>query len=289
MVEFAQFLVSGLIVGAIYALVALGFSVTFRTTGIVNFAQGEFVMLGGLLTAGFVRIFDVSILMAAASALLLSMAVGWLLGTGLRRLRSATEFRLVLVTLATALGLQAVALMVFGPDPLRYGSPIGGGIIRLGEVTVVKHGILVVATALVLVVVLATFLKRTRWGRAMVATSNDRDAARSVGVNVGLVVTIAFVLAAALGAVGGLLLTPLAAISYNAGFLMSLKGFAAAVLGGMTSPLGAVAGGFIIGVVEAFASGYLSSGYKDSVALAALVLILIVRPEGLFGRQVRAA
>ena len=289
MAEFFQFVTAGILIGGIYALVALGFSVTFRTTGIVNFAQGEFVMVGGLVTAGLAHNFGVPLGVAAVIALAVAALAGWLLGSGLRRMEGASEFRLVLVTLAYALALQAMALMIFGPDPIRFDSPVGIGVLRLGGVTVVHHGILVVVALSVLVLGLVIFLRRTRWGRAMVATSNDREAALSVGVNVGGVMSWAFIIAALLGAIGGLLLAPVAAISYSAGFLMSLKGFAAAVLGGMANPSGAVAAGLLIGVIESLAAGYISSGYKDSIVMAVLIAVLVLRPGGIFGRKVRAA
>jgi branched-chain amino acid transport system permease protein len=289
MTEFGQFLFDGIVIGAVYALVALGFSITFRTTGVVNFAQGSFVMVGGLTTAGLTKLFDFPVLAAAAVALVVATVVGVILGAGVRAMAGATEFRLVLVTLATALGLQALALLAFGPDALGYESPFTTSILRLGDVTVVAHSIIIVATTLVLMTGLVVFLKRTRWGRAMVATSIDREAASSLGVNIGLVVCLAFGLSAALGAVGGFLLTPLTATSAGAGLLLTLKGFAGAVLGGMSSPGGAVAGGFLIGVIEALGTGYLSSGYKNSIALVVLLLVLLVRPQGIFGRRLRVA
>lgn len=287
--EFGQFVVSGLTMGSVYALVALGFAITYRSSGIVNFAQGEFVMLGGLIAAGGASRWDLPILVAIAVSIAATLLVGLVMGLGLMRMEEASEFRLVLVTLAAAIAIQAVAHLVFGTDPFRFRSPLMDDILRFGGVTVTLHSVFVIAVTVLSALGLAAYMRRTRWGRAMVATSVDRDAAASVGVNVRLVIILSFVLASALGALGGLIITPIAATSYHIGLGMSLKGFAGAVLGGMENPGGAVAGGFLIGMVEALGTGYLSSGYKNAIALSVLIIILMVRPQGLFGKTLRAA
>lgn len=289
MTELGQFTVAGLTVGAVYALVALGFAITFRSTGIVNFAQGEFVMLGGMIAAGLPEQGEVPLAVAIPAAFAITMLVGWIMGFGLTRMEGASELRLVLFTLAAAIAIQALALIVFGTDPSRFPSPLLDVVLRIGGITVTVHSIFIVVLTAATMLGLGSFLRRTRWGRAMVATSFDRDAAASVGVNVRRVITLAFVLAAGLGALGGVVITPMTATSYNVGFLMSLKGFAAAVLGGMGNPAGAVVGGFLIGLVEALGTGFISSGYKNAIALAMLIVVLLLRPQGLFGRVFRAA
>lgn len=289
MTELFQFIAAGVTMGAIYALVALGFSITFSATGVVNFAQGEFVMLGGLLTASLHLLFGWPLALAALGGLAIASAVGLALGLGIRRLEHAGEFRLVLVTLATAITIEAVALMIFGTDPTRFTSPVGNGILRFGGVTITHHSVLVIAVTMIIMVTTVAFFRRTRWGRAMVATSIDRTAAASLGINTRLVIALAFILAAVLGAIAGMIITPISATSYQIGFLMSLKGFAAAVLGGMGNVAGAVAGGFTIGILEALGTGFISSGYKNAIALAVLIIALMVRPQGLFGRRLRGA
>lgn len=286
---FGQFAVGGLTRGAVYALVALGFAITFRSSGIVNFAQGEFVMMGGLVAAGLTSIWGVPLAISVAIAFLVTMAVGLVMGLGLMQLEDASEFRLILITLAAAIAMQAVALIVFGTDPFRFNSILLAERLSLGGVTITVHSVFVIVVAIALAAGLALYLKRTRWGRAMVATSFDSEAAASVGVNVRSIIGLSFVLSAALGAVGGVILTPLTATSYQVGFAMSLKGFAAAVLGGMGNLTGAVIGGFAIGMVEALGAGYVSSGYKDAIALAVLVVVLLTRPQGIFGRAIRTA
>lgn len=289
MTELFQFVAAGLTLGAIYALVALGFSITFSATGVVNFAQGEFVMLGGLIAATLHTRGGWALIVAIAASLAVTAAVGALLGLVIRRLEHAGEFRLVLVTLAAGITIQALALAIFGTDPTRFASPFGNRIVRLGGVTITWHSILVIAVTVTIMLSTVAFLRRTRWGRAMVATSIDRTAAASLGINTRRVIALSFVLAALLGGLGGVIITPISATSYQVGFLMSLKGFAAAVFGGMGNVAGAVVGGFSIGIIEALGTGFISSGYKNAITLGVMILVLMVRPQGILGRRLRTA
>jgi branched-chain amino acid transport system permease protein len=199
----------------------------------------------------------------------------------------ATEFRKILLTLGVATVIQVLALIIWGTDPLSYPSLLGSGVVRVGRATITLASVLVIAVTLATLAGYLVYIKRSRWGRAMVATSINSQVAAALGINVPVVVAIAFVLSATFGALAGVLLTPIVAMDYQVGFLMSVKGFTAAVLGGMGSAPGAVAGGFVLGLAEALGSGVISSGYRDVVSLGILIVLLMLRPEGLLGRRVR--
>jgi branched-chain amino acid transport system permease protein len=283
-----QSLFSGLTMGAVYAFVALGFSITYRSSGIVNFAQGEFVMLGGIIAATLVTLLHWPVPIAMAGGVLATAVIGLAVGQFfIRPMHRATEFRKILVTLGVATALQVLALIIWGTDPWSFPPVLGAGLIRVGQATMTLSSALVIIVTLVTLAAYVVYVRRSRWGRAMVATSINSQVASALGVNVPVVVAIAFLLSATFGGLAGVLLTPIVAMDYQVGFLMSIKGFTAAVLGGMGSAPGAVAGGFVLGLAEALGSGVISSGYRDVVALGILIALLMVRPEGLFGRRVR--
>lgn len=273
--------------GSIYALVALGFTLVFNATGIINMAQGEFVMLGGIIAASLAARLPVPLLVVLVLALLVTAAIGGLIELlTIHPLRHASTFRLILITLGVAISLQAAALLVFGHDPLHL-PPFSGDLpLRVGGATVLPQALWIWAVVVLVVAALQVCYRRTRWGRAMLACAINQEAAAAVGINVRRVVFLSFVMAAALGALGGLLITPMTSVSYRVGILWSLKGFAAAILGGMGSATGALLGGLLLGVVEAFSTGLLSSGYRDAVALGMLIVVLILRPRGLLGGRI---
>jgi branched-chain amino acid transport system permease protein len=283
-----QSLFSGLTMGAVYAFVALGFSVTYSSSGIVNFAQGEFVMLGGIIAASLVTLFGWPVPAAMLGGVAAAAVIGLVIGQCfIRPMYRATEFRKILVTLGVATMLQVLALIVWRTDPWSFPPVLGKGLLRLGQATITLSSVLVIAVTLVTLAAYLVYMRRSRWGRAMVATSINSHVAAALGVNVPVVVAVAFGISAAFGGLAGVLLTPIVAMDYQVGFLMSIKGFTAAVLGGMGSAPGAVAGGFVLGLAEALGSGVISSGYRDVVSLGILLLLLMIRPEGLLGRRVR--
>jgi len=283
-----QSLFSGLTMGAVYAFVALGFSVTYSSSGIVNFAQGEFVMLGGIIAASLVTLFGWPVPAAMLGGVAAAAVIGLVIGQFfIRPMYRATEFRKILVTLGVATMLQVLALIIWRTDPWSFPPVLGAGILRVGRATITLSSVLVIAVTLVTLAAYLAYMRRSRWGRAMVATSINSHVAAALGVNVPVVVALAFGISAAFGGLAGVLLTPIVAMDYQVGFLMSIKGFTAAVLGGMGSAPGAVVGGFVLGLAEALGSGVISSGYRDVVSLGILLVLLMVRPEGLLGQRVR--
>jgi len=287
---FLQFVFSGLTSGAVYAFVALAFSVTFSSSGIVNFAQGQFVMLGGMVAASLHAGFDVPVLPAMMLGVAAAGIAGLVMGAGfiLPMLRLG-EFTLILITLGLSIVFEAVALIVWGTDPLALSSLIDAEALRVGGASLTIDSVIIIAMIFVTLTGYQLFARFTRWGRAMRATSIDPSVAASLGVNVSLTIVLAFVLSAVFGGLAGVLLTPLISTGAQTGLLMTLKGFTAAVLGGMGSPMGSVAGGFLLGMIEAMTTGFISSTYQNAIALTLLILFLMVRPEGLFTKRSRQA
>ncbi len=285
MAGFLQFVFSGLTVGAVYALVGLGFTLIFNVSGIINFAQGEFVMLGGMITV-FAAAAGVPLPLAA----LIAIVVTTLVGIALHRLaiapaRAASPVVLIMITIGASIFLQGIAQQIFDKrfhslPPLLSGEPL-----RIGGATILPQSVLVLICASAIVLGLWFFIDRTLLGKAVVATAANRLAARLIGIDTRKLIDFSFALSAVIGAIAGILITPITLTSYDAGTLLALKGFAAAMLGGMGSAIGAVVGGLVLGMLESLSAGYISSSYKDAVAFLSILIVLIVMPHGLFGRS----
>ena len=284
MAELLQFVFSGLTVGAIYALVALGFTLIYKSSDIINFAQGEFVMLGGMTTV-FVAHAGVPLPLAALFAIITTTAIGLALHRfAIEPARGATSVALIMITIGASIFLRGTAQIVF--DRRFHSLPplFGADPIQFGGAAILPQSLVVLGSATVIVIFLWLFIERTIFGKAVIATAANRLAARLIGVDTRRIVAFSFAVSAAIGAIAGLLITPIALTSYDAGTLLALKGFAAAMLGGIGSAPGAVVGGILIGMFEAFAAGYLSSNYKDAVAFLIILVVLVAIPQGLFGR-----
>jgi branched-chain amino acid transport system permease protein len=284
MPEFLQFLFSGLTVGAIYALVALGFTLIYNASDVINFAQGEFVMLGGMVTF-FAHAAGVPLPLAALLAIIVATAVGLALHQlAIEPARGASAVTLIIITIGASIFLRGVAAIVFDKNFHSLPPLAGGDPWIIGGAALLPQSIIVLIGAGAIVAALWAFMTMTLTGKALVATAANRLAARLVGINTSALVGLAFAVSAAIGAIGGILMTPITLTSYDVGTLLALKGFAAAMLGGMGNPLGAVIGGLIVGLLEAFSAGYLSSSYKDAVAFLVILGVLFVMPRGLLGR-----
>jgi branched-chain amino acid transport system permease protein len=284
MAELLQFVFSGLTVGAIYALVALGFTLIYKASDIINFAQGEFVMLGGMTTV-FAAQAGVPLPLAAGIAIIATTAIGLALHRfAIEPARGATPVALIMITIGASIFLRGTAQIIF--DRRFHSLPplLGADPIHFGGAAILPQSLVVLMSAAVIVVALWLFIERTIFGKAVIATAANRLAARLVGVDTRRIVAFSFAVSAAIGAIAGVLITPIALTSYDAGTLLALKGFAAAMLGGLGSAPGAVVGGILIGMFEALAAGYLSSNYKDAVAFLIILVVLVAIPQGLFGR-----
>ncbi|MGG4775482.1 branched-chain amino acid ABC transporter permease [Alcaligenaceae bacterium 429] len=285
MSEFMQFLLSGLTVGAVYALVALGFTIIYNASDVANFAQGEFVMLGGMITAAAYTA-GAPLPLAAALAIVVTAVIGVLLNKlAIEPARGAPVVSLIIITIGASIFVRGVVQLVFDKQLHRFPAFSGDDPIRLLGATILPQSLWVIAGAFVVFFGLWLFFTRTLTGRAVLATANNRIAAVLVGINTKYVMTLSFALSAAIGALAGVLVTPITLTSYDIGMTMALKGFAAAMLGGMGNPKGALVGGILLGVLEAMTAGYISSQYKDAAAFVVILAVLFLMPQGLFGRK----
>jgi branched-chain amino acid transport system permease protein len=284
MAEFLQFTFSGMTIGAIYALIALGFTLIYNTSNIINFAQGEFVMLGGMVTA-FAAEAGVPLPLAALIAVITTVAFGLLLHyLTVEPAHEASAIALIIITIGASILMRGLTGVVLDKNFHSLPPLIGETPLMVGGAVVLPQSIVVLVGAGLIVAALWIFLNRSLLGKAMRATAANRLAAHLVGINTSAAVALSFAVSAAIGAVGGVLATPITLTSYGVGTLLALKAFAAAMLGGMGHPIGAVAGGLLLGLLEAFGAGYLSSQYKDAIAFMVIVAVLLAKPNGLFGK-----
>jgi len=281
-----QYAITGLTVGSIYALVAIGFNIIYNVTEIINFAQGEFVMLGGLFMVFFARVLDMPVPLAFLMTIAGVMAIGIMMERfAIFPAKNASVLTMIIITIACSILLKGAAMYGWGKDPFTLPPFTDRKPFVFMGAAVFPQSIWVVVTTLVVVFFLTMFFKRTKFGKAMIASSDNRDAAQLMGINVKTMVMVSFGLSAAVGAVAGVVITPISLMEYDRGTLLGLKGFGAAVLGGLGHFYGAVAAGFIVGLIESFCAGLVSSGYKDAAALLVLLLVLFVKPSGLFGSK----
>jgi branched-chain amino acid transport system permease protein len=282
--EFLQFLFSGLTIGAIYALVALGFTLIYNASDVINFAQGEFLMIGGMVTF-FAMVAGVPLPFAVLLAVTMAILVGLCLYYfAIRPARNANSVALIIITIGASIFLRGVAAIVFDKNFHSYPGFAGTTPLQIGGASVLPQSLIVLAGVGVIVLALWLLMSKTLVGKAITATSANKTAAQLVGVNTNWIIAVSFAASAAIGAIGGILATPITLTNYDVGIFLALKGFAAAMLGGMGNPAGAVAGGLIIGLLESFGAGYLSSAYKDAIAFVVILAVLLVMPQGLFGR-----
>ena len=279
--DLTQYAATGITIGCIYALVALGFVTVFSVTGVINFAQGEFVMLGAMLTTNLIR-YDVPLPLAAALAVAGAALVGAIVyEAGLRHVRGVSEVGMIIITIGAAMAIRGAALLAWGTDPRPLGAFTSGPPLEFAGAVVTRQSVWIVATTALVLVALHLFFSGTALGRALRACAANPLAARLVGIGPRRMALAAFVLSGAVGAVGGIVLAPVTYATYDMGLMLGLKGFVAAVIGGLANPPGAVAGGLALGLLEAFATP-ISSGYKDAAAFIVLIAVMLIRPGGLF-------
>lgn len=282
---FIQFLSSGLTSGALYALVALGFTLVFNASRALNFSQGEFVMLGGMTTAVLLQAaqlpLGIAMLLAVAVVLCVSLLLQFLFA---HTLQSSGVLQVIILTVAFGIMLRGLALVLWGTQTHSIPPFSGGDPIRIGGASILPQAVWVIGVTAVMLAALAWFFRSSRIGRGFVAASLDPVTAQLMGIDVRRVLLLAFALSGLLGAVGGIVTAPITYTYYDVGEMVGLKAIIAAIIGGMGSPLGAVLGGFAIGLAEAMTAGYISSAYKDAVPFVMIVLLFMVKPNGLFGK-----
>jgi len=281
--ELAQFLLSGLTVGAIYALVALGFCIIYNASHVINFAQGEFVMIGGMATASLLGA-GLPLAFAALGAVALAALVGMALARfAVQPARGASVVTLIIITIGAAILLRGLASIVWDKRIHALPAFSGDQPINVAGATLAPQSLWVIGVTALAVAALWGFFNRTLSGKAILAVSHNRLAAQLVGISVQRVLLVSFALSAALGALAGILIGPITFTSWDVGLLLGLKGFAAAILGGMGSGPGAVVGGLTLGLLESLGAGYLSSAYKDAIAFIVMLAVLMLMPGGLLG------
>jgi branched-chain amino acid transport system permease protein len=279
-----QYLFSDVTKGSIYAVVAIGFNLIFNATGVLNFAQGEFVMLGGMIAVTLSHYVPLPV--AVFGAVVIVAAVGSLLEIlFFRRLRHHSVMHLIIITIGLSIVIQEAALHIWDEKvrALPYFTGTAGSAVAVFGASISPQALWVLGTVAVTVILLHVFLRYTMVGKCIRACSANHDAAILSGVNTANMRTLSFALSAGLGALAGCVISPMTMTSYEMGGSLAIKGFAAAILGGLGNPIAAVVGGLSIGVLEAFSVKELPAAFSEVTAFAVLLIVLFVRPQGLFG------
>lgn len=285
---FIQLVLGGLMVGAVYALLGMGYSLIYRASGLLTFAQGEYFMLGAFFTYTFFVLLNLPFPVALVLVVVVMVGIGLLserllIGPLLRR--GSSPIHIVLATIGLSIFLQNVAMMVWGSEGFYVPSVLGDMPFNVEGVYIVPQNVAIVAIMLALMLALHLFMNHSRMGTALRAAAQDKVAAGTLGINVALAVGATWGIAVGLAGIAGLLIAPIYGVSAHMGLLVGLKGFAAAVVGGYGSIYGAVLGGLLVGLVETLTSGYISSALKDVIVFAFLLLVLFVKPTGLLPNE----
>ena len=285
--EVLQLLVSGVSQGCVYGLIALGFVLIYKATEMVNFAQGEIMMLGAFVAFTFTNLLGWPFWMAIVMTLLMMAAFGALTERLiLRPMIGEPPFSVLMLTIGLGFVLRAGAGAIWGNEPRTITTPYSGGIVDIGGVIIGYENIVIIAGTAVLCLVLYLFFRYSRVGIAMQAASQNQLAAYYMGIPVKRIYSLVWALSAGIAATAGILVAPVALIDPLMGFI-GIKAFAAAIVGGFGSLPGAILGGIIIGVVEQFAALYLPPGFSETSAYVILLVMLLVRPEGLFATMLQ--
>ncbi|MFO1166743.1 MAG: branched-chain amino acid ABC transporter permease [Rhodoblastus sp.] len=289
---FAQLIVSGISVGMIYAVIAFGYQLTFATSKTLNFGQGEALMLGalvGLTTINFLIGQSLGTLWAYLLMLPVVFVFGLAQGAfvewlGVRQaIKIKSEAGWIMATIALGIIFKNLAENIWGRDPLKFPSPLPEAALQIGPVRIQPMEIAIVFGALALMAAVEIFNRKSIFGKAVVATANDRDAAGLMGINTSRVITFSYALSSLSAAFAGVLVAPITLTGAAMGAVLGLKAFAVAIIGGLSSGVGAIVGGLILGIVETLTGFYISTGYKDVPGLVLLLLVLSLKPSGLFG------
>jgi branched-chain amino acid transport system permease protein len=287
MSAFLQYAFSGITSGSIYALAALGLTIVFNARNVINFAQGSFLMLGGMITAALIPV-GVPLALAVLSATAITVAVGALVHRlAIAPARNADPVNLIIITIGASIFIDGVAAVVFGKNQHMVPSFSGDAPIRVLDASLLPQSLWVLATAALLVAGVTWYFRGTLAGKAMRAVSINETAASLVGVRPDRFLMVAFCLSAFLGAMAGAVSSPITTTVYDIGLILGLKGFVGATLGGLGSALGAVIGGLLVGLFESFVAGYVSTAYKDAVPFVLIIGILLFMPQGLLGSRIK--
>lgn len=280
-----QYFFSGIANGSIYILIALGFNIVYNATGIVNFAQGEFAVLGGLTMVTLSVAWKIPVLLAFPIATMFVAMIGGVFErAAIHPLRKPTVITLIIITIGGSILLRGIAMFVWGKYPVQMPS-FTPGHIKIAGAIIQIHTIWILGITAVVVTALYLFFEWTIIGKAMRACSEDRETAQLMGINTDRIVMLSFMLSSALGAIAGIVYTPMASMEYGSGPMLGIKGFETAIIGGLGNSLGAVIAGLLLGLFETFTAGYVTSTYKEAITLGLLLLVLFIRPSGILGKS----
>jgi branched-chain amino acid transport system permease protein len=288
--QLLQYILSGITNGSIYAIVAIGFNIIYNTTGIINFAQGEFLMIGGMTAISLTPFMPLPL--AIFFAVVITAIVGGLIDfIIIRRLKKPTVLNMIIVTIGLSIIIREIALHIWDEKvrslPYFTGSEITS--INLFGAYISPQVLWVLGVCSIIVIFLGFFFKFTLTGQSMRACASNMTASRLSGINTKNMVTISFILSAAMGALAGCVISPITQTQYDCGASLAIKGFTVAILGGLGNSTGAVIGGIIIGLLEAFSISILPLAYKDAISIIILLAILFIKPDGLFGKKEASA
>lgn len=282
MIEFLQYIASGLVVGAVYGLIGIGFTSVYNVTGIVNFSQGDLAALGALGAIGLLA-WGLPLPAAIVVAVLLIGILGVLIERLAVRPAGSDVMRGIIITIGVGVSLQGLAVLVWGTDAQPLPAFSGERPLDFGGVTVPPQALWILGTSATLMLALYFFFMRTFVGKAFRACAMNAYAASLMGIPTQTMRAISFFLSGLTGAIAGIIVAPVAFVQYDSGIFLGIKGFVACIIGGFGNPIGAALGGLLLGLLEALATGYLSSGYKNAIAFIVLLGFLFIRPGGILG------
>lgn len=282
---FLQCIVSGVAIGSIYIMLALGYTIIFSTMKMSHFAQGDFFMIGAFLGYTFFMVLELPLLAAIALAVVGTIVVLLIIEKlAYRRLYHGDGIYLILSTIGVGIFLRNAAQLIWGAETFPFDSVFTQTSFDLGGVVVNSQYVVIIAVCLVLMVLLYLFMMKTKTGVAMQAVSMNRIAAALAGTNINKIIRVTYVIAAGLAAVAGFLLAPIYRVYPTMGVTVGTKALTAAILGGFGDVRGAMVGGLLLGIIETLGSAYISSGYRDAFSFLVLIIVLMIRPQGLFGK-----
>ncbi len=283
---FFQQLINGLVLGSTYALIALGYTMVYGIIELINFAHGEIYMFGAFAGMYLVTVLEVPFVIAFFLAMMLASLLGITVEfLAYRPLRRSSRLAALISAIGASIFLQNLALLVMGPRPYTFPSPFTPKVYKTALVTISRVELIILAVSFLLMVGLTFLIQKTKIGKAMRATAQDKDTASLMGININLVITVTFAVGSALGAAAGVMVgIYFRTVTPMMGLMPGLKGFVAAVLGGIGSIPGAMLGGLLLGVAEVMGAAYISSQYRDAIAFAILIIVLLFKPAGLIGK-----
>lgn len=282
--DFIQYIFMGIQRGCIYALVAMGYNIIYNSTGVINFAQGEFVVYGGLMMVTLTMSLGMPVLPAFFLAVIFAMIVGILMERlTINPVKNPTGLQLIIITIAVSIIMKGLAMCFWGKGSHYMKHFSGDEPLKVLGALLLPQTLWIMAILTIIVILQGFFFKYTMTGKSMRACSINRDSAKLAGINDRFMVMLSFALSAGAGAVAGIIITPIIQMDYGRGAILGLKGFGAAVAGGLGSSFGGVLAGLLLGILEAMGGGYISSHYMDAMALVILIMVLFIKPSGLMG------